>query len=242
MARKTNKTNHVLGLLAGKNEEAAAAGAVDNEEKKTAKEPKKSTPSAPNVQIVAKQEEDDAIADTVKQLLEEELDAEEIELPEPTMAAIGEEDEEGADEEEFVPADIEEIEVQETFEEEEEMPDTDAAMQLSEEDQKELERLESEGNSAATEDDYVFLNVMETLVNEIVDKWIRQFGVCTCSRCKADVIALALTNLPSKYVVVGRNAAAPLMNFYSQQFSGAITVEVTKACTKVMERPHHNRD
>lgn len=240
MARKTNKTNHVLGLLAGKNEEAVDAGTVETEKKQIAAEPKDKTPSAPNVQIVAKQEEDDAIADTVKQLLEEELDAEEIELPEPTMAAIGEEDEEDA--EGFTSADVEEITVQETFEEEEEMPDTDAAMQLSEEDQKELERLESEGNSAATEDDYVFLNVMETLVNEIVDKWIRQFGVCTCSRCKADVIALALTNLPSKYVVVGRNAAAPLMNFYSQQFSGAITVEVTKACTKVMERPHHNRD
>lgn len=240
MARKTNKTNHVLGLLAGKNEEAVDAGTVETEKKQIAAEPKDKTPSAPNVQIVAKQEEDDAIADTVKQLLEEELDAEEIELPEPTMAAIGEEDEEDA--EGFTSADVEEIAVQETFEEEEEMPDTDAAMQLSEEDQKELERLESEGNSAATEDDYVFLNVMETLVNEIVDKWICQFGVCTCSRCKADVIALALTNLPSKYVVVGRNAAAPLMNFYSQQFSGAITVEVTKACTKVMERPHHNRD
>lgn len=240
MARKTNKTNHVLGLLAGKNEEAVDAGTVETEKKQIAAEPKDKTPSAPNVQIVAKQEEDDAIADTVKQLLEEELDAEEIELPEPTMAAIGEEDEEDA--EGFTSADVEEIAVQETFEEEEEMPDTDVAMQLSEEDQKELERLESEGNSAATEDDYVFLNVMETLVNEIVDKWIRQFGVCTCSRCKADVIALALTNLPSKYVVVGRNAAAPLMNFYSQQFSGAITVEVTKACTKVMERPHHNRD
>lgn len=240
MARKTNKTNHVLGLLAGKNEEAVDAGTVETEKKQIAAEPKDKTPSAPNVQIVAKQEEDDAIADTVKQLLEEELDAEEIELPEPTMAAIGEEDVEDA--EGFTSSDIEEIAVQETFEEKEELPDTDAAMQLSEEDQKELERLESEGNSAATENDYVFLNVMETLVNEIVDKWIRQFGVCTCSRCKADVIALALTNLPSKYVVVGRNAAAPLMNFYSQQFSGAITVEVTKACTKVMERPHHNRD
>ena len=95
----------------------------------------------------------------------------------------------------------------------------DVDMQLSEEDQKELERLENEGNAAATEDDYVFLNVMENLVNETVDKWMQQFGTCTCSRCRADVVALSLTNLPAKYVVVGRNAAAPLMNFYSQQFS-----------------------
>lgn len=242
MARKTNKTNHVLGLLAGKNEETAAAGAATEEKGQASGDLKENaSPAASNVQIVAKQEEDDMIADTVKQLLEEELDAEESKLEEPVRAAVREEAEEETETD--TKDGTEEPAVQETAEgEAEEMQDIAEEMQLSEEDQKEMERLEREGNSAATEDDYVFLNVMEKLVNETVDKWMQQFGTCTCSRCRADVIALALTNLPSKYVVVGRNAAAPLMNFYSQQFSGAVTVEVTKACTKVMERPHHNRE
>lgn len=239
MARKTNKTNHVLGLLAGKNEENMETGAEGNEKVQAAAESKESAPSASNVQIVAKQEEDDMIADTVKQLLEEELDAEEISLPEPTKAETGEAEETEND----IQDKAEDSAAQEAFEEEAgEMQQNDDGMQLSEEDQKELERLEREGNSAATESDYVFLNVMEKLVNENTGKWIQQFGVCTCSRCRADVTALALTNLPSKYVVVGRNTAGPLMNFYSQQYSGAVTVEVTKACTKVLERPHHNRD
>ncbi len=240
MARKTNKTNHVLGLLAGKNEEVADTGAAAEEKNETSGEVKDSPASAAsNVQVVAKQEEDDMIADTVKQLLEEELDAEEAELSEPAKAPEADAEETGND----VQDDAGEPAVQETVEgEAEEMQKIDVDMQLSKEDQKELERLENEGNAAATEDDYVFLNVMENLVNETVDKWMQQFGTCTCSRCRADVVALSLTNLPAKYVVVGRNAAAPLMNFYSQQFSGAITVEVTKACTKVMERPHHNRD
>ncbi len=227
MARKTNKTNHVLGLLAGKNEEVADTGAAAEEKNETSGEVKDSPASAAsNVQVVAKQEED-------------ELDAEEAELSEPAKAPEADAEETGND----VQDDAGEPAVQETVEgEAEEMQKIDVDMQLSEEDQKELERLENEGNAAATEDDYVFLNVMENLVNETVDKWMQQFGTCTCSRCRADVVALSLTNLPAKYVVVGRNAAAPLMNFYSQQFSGAITVEVTKACTKVMERPHHNRD
>lgn len=235
MARKTNKTNHVLGLLAGKNEETVDALAAAEEKSQASSDIKEgASPAASNVQIVAKQEEDDMIADTVKQLLEEELEADEKNLLKSEKTAAKEAETE---------SDAEEPAVQESIEgEAEKMQDMDIEMQLSEEDQKEMERLEREGNSAATENDYVFLNVMENLVNETVDKWMQQFGTCTCSRCKADVIALALTNLPAKYVVVGRNAAAPLMNFYSQQFSGAITVEVTKACTKVMERPHHNRD
>ena len=92
------------------------------------------------------------------------------------------------------------------------------------------------------EKEYVFLNVMETLVRERVDTYMDQFVTCHCSRCKADIIALALTSLPSKYVVVSRNAATPLMNFYSQRYAGAITVEITKACTRVKEHPHHGRD
>lgn len=239
MARKTNKTNHVLGLLAGKNEETEESKIAAGEKiAESGRSKGKASAPAPNVQIVAKQEEDDMIADTVNQLLEEELEAEENALLKEVKAAAKEVDIKN-DEQDV----SEDLAAQETAEEEaEDVQETSSGPQLSEESQKELERLEKEGNAAATEDDYVFLNVMETLVNETVGKWMQQFGTCTCSRCRADVVALSLTNLPSKYVVVGRNAVAPLMNFYSQQYSGAITVEVTKACTKVMEHPHHNRD
>ncbi len=177
MARKTNKTNHVLGLLAGKNEEVADTGAAAEEKNEASGELKDSPASAAsNVQVVAKQEEDDMIADTVKQLLEEELDAEEAELSEPAKAPEADAEETGND----VQDDAGEPAVQETVEgEAEEMQKIDVDMQLSEEDQKELERLENEGNAAATEDDYVFLNVMENLVNETVDKWMQQFGTCT---------------------------------------------------------------
>ena len=111
-----------------------------------------------------------------------------------------------------------------------------------------LKRAEEEALRAAEEKgkdekgEYVFLNVMETLVREKVDIYMNQFATCQCSRCRADITALALTSLPSKYVVVSRNAATPLMNFYSQRYAGAITVEITKACTKVKEHPHHGRN
>ncbi len=106
----------------------------------------------------------------------------------------------------------------------------------------------AEANSAADEAsgqderEYEFINVMEYLVRERVLTYMEQFGNCTCHRCVADTIAVTLTHLQPKYVVVNKNAAAPLMNFYSQRFAGQVTVEITKACILVKENPHHNRN
>ncbi len=96
--------------------------------------------------------------------------------------------------------------------------------------------------TAGLEPDYVFINVLERLVQDKVVFYMKQFGNCMCSRCIADVIALTLTNLPPRYEVVEKRAIAPLMNFYAQHYMGQITVEITKACTTVRERPHHGRD
>lgn len=88
---------------------------------------------------------------------------------------------------------------------------------------------------------YVFHNMMETIVREKVPEYIRQFGVCQCKHCKADVIALALSKLPPKYVVVHESAISPLRSFYEDHYAGQITVEITKACIAVSSHPHHNR-
>lgn len=88
---------------------------------------------------------------------------------------------------------------------------------------------------------YVFHNMMETIVREKVPEYIRQFGVCSCRHCKADVIALSLSKLPPKYVVVHESAISPLRSFYEDHYAGQITVEITKACIAVSSHPHHNR-
>ncbi len=88
---------------------------------------------------------------------------------------------------------------------------------------------------------YVFHNMMETIVRDKVDEYIRQFGVCTCKHCKADVIALALSKLPPKYVVVHESAISPLRSFYEDHYAGQIVVEITKACIAVSSHPHHSR-
>ena len=250
MARKTNKTDHVLGLLAGKSDEVSAEEAKRGV---AANEVKTDAAASSNVQVVAKQEEDEAIADTVKQLLEEELEAEDsVRIPEiifdeeeeeEALRAAEEEAREIFEEEERRAAEREAEQAERSAQEEKKAAEEEALRKAEEEALKaaEEEAMKVEKEKTA-EKEYVFLNVMETLVRERVDTYMDQFATCHCSRCKADIIALALTSLPSKYVVVSRNAATPLMNFYSQRYAGAITVEITKACTRVKEHPHHGRD
>lgn len=104
---------------------------------------------------------------------------------------------------------------------------------------------ETEDEAAAVQEagtaDYTTLNVMEQLVKAQVPQYIKQFGHCDCDRCTADVIALTLTHLPAKYVVVNKSAISPLMNFYEKRYAGQIVVEITKAAMVVREFPHHSR-
>lgn len=85
-----------------------------------------------------------------------------------------------------------------------------------------------------------YVNVMQALVEEKVDKYIKLFGLCTCPRCKIDVMALALTNLPAKYVVVKEQELIPMLTVYEGRYNAAIVAQVMGACKKVMENPRHD--
>ncbi len=89
------------------------------------------------------------------------------------------------------------------------------------------------------EDGHVFISVMEYIVKLRLDDYIKDFDVCKCTRCKADIVALALTNLPSKYVVTASDRVSPLLNFYENKYLGQVAVELTKACMRVAQVPHH---
>ncbi|MEA4933405.1 MAG: late competence development ComFB family protein [Lawsonibacter sp.] len=83
------------------------------------------------------------------------------------------------------------------------------------------------------------VNVMHALVEEKVDKYIRLFGLCTCPRCRIDVKALALSNLPAKYVVVGEQERIPMLSVYEGRYNAAVVSQVMWACKKVMYNPRH---
>lgn len=223
MSKKTNKTNHVLNLLSSgvrKTEEKPAEENIYRDKKQTDAEKQEAgqiqnqpeeTPSAAekqsSVSVVYKG--DNAVADKIKETLEEEL--------------ITMEKEEEEQKTETPPAAAQMAE---------------ASTEPVRPDGKEPEPVHTE--APEEEDDFFMVNVMERLVKERASEYIRQFHMCGCRRCLADVTALALTELPAKYVVINKRAVSPLMNFYTMKYAGRVTVEVTKACVAVQNNPFHS--
>ena len=84
-----------------------------------------------------------------------------------------------------------------------------------------------------------FINVMHELVDDKVDKYIEMFGLCNCSRCRRDVIALALNNLPTQYVVMPRSEFVLRRNVYEGRYNTGLISQLMWACKQVMDAPRH---
>ncbi len=91
------------------------------------------------------------------------------------------------------------------------------------------------------EDEFLCLNVMQTIVEDKAQKYIKMFGLCDCPRCRIDVVALTLTNLPAKYVVVTEQDRIPMLSVYEGHYSAEIISQVMNACKRVMEHPRHSK-
>ena len=104
---------------------------------------------------------------------------------------------------------------------------------------------EAEGDEEAEPEpepkkNYRIVNVMERIMErKNLKADMEKYGVCTCSRCCADVLAFSLTNLPAKYVVVDENPEAPIIGFYENKLKVAILTEFMKACILVKEHTRH---
>ena len=83
-------------------------------------------------------------------------------------------------------------------------------------------------------------NIMQLLVEEKADHYMGLFGLCRCSRCRNDILALALNQLPPKYVVMPVHELTPRLSIYEGRFSSAVTAQILRACKEVLEHPRHN--
>lgn len=114
--------------------------------------------------------------------------------------------------------------------------------ELQTEPESELQAEQAESVSelqAEPESDFAAINVMEHIVRDKIIYFMRQFDVCTCDRCKADVTALTLNGLMPKYIVTMKAAVDPLLSYYTNRLISDVTVEATKSCMIVKENPRH---
>ena len=97
------------------------------------------------------------------------------------------------------------------------------------------------GGWTGEEESASYINVMQILVEEKADEYMKMFGICCCDKCRVDVRAYALNHLPSKYVVLSQNERVPRLTVYENRFSSDITAQLIQACKQVMLTPHHSR-
>lgn len=249
MARKSNKTAHVLNLLSGQD---------TNEEPE--KEPEKSKEAKPETTVeTARPETSAGTAETEAEAAHAPAkpQATPPEVPsnisfidngakeaDPIAERIHEEllkelEQETSSEKATVP------EVPAVEEPKTETPEAPAAKEpkaevpVPEEEPAEESIELSPEPPAEPEPDYVMLNVMQRVVEDKIIYFMKQFEVCTCDRCKADTIALTLSGLPAKYRIVDKHAVDPLVSYYTSRLISQVTVEALKACTQVKENPRH---
>ena len=241
MAKKTNKTSHVLNLITGSQPPVASSGETQpsssasgetQQEGSAAEEPVR-VPSA-NVTVVDPREEG-KLAEEIQKNLIQELEKEQTEEQAEQPGEQEEQPEEQSEEQsEEQTEEQSEEQSEEQTEEQTEQPKTNAGTPVQKEPEQQEEQKQEDGPS------YRVVNIMEEILTpELILDALKSNGTCTCSRCQADVKALMLTRLPPKYIVADNTAVPMLLTFYRNKFRVAVLSQSMRACMEVKEHPRH---
>ena len=269
MARKSNKTAHVLNLLAGHDSQKTPSDETASvPEVPSSSEPEAASAPAGQTVSVIDHTETDPVAELIADKLREEFGSEPEQtsdshttpeasvtedtiIPEPSVTTVAQEPNETSDT--TVVSEPDKASDPAVVLEPAEPSDT-AAILAAAETSDTVAASEPQpapkpaaaaepgtvsGPEIPEELEFIALNLMERIVRDKIIYYMRQFDVCTCPRCVADTIALTLNGLPPKYIVTTPAAVDPLISFYTNKFIADITVEATKACITIKENPRH---
>ena len=231
MAKKTNKTSHVLNLITGSQPPVAPSGETQ-QEGSAAEEPVR-VPSA-NVTVVDPREEG-KLAEEIQKNLIRELEKEQAEQPQEQAEQPQEQAEQPQEQAEQPQEQAEQPQEQaEQPQEQAEQPQANAGVAVQEK-QEEPEQKNQQKRLS-----YRVVNVMEEILTpELILDALKSNDTCTCSRCQADVKALMLTRLPPKYIVADNTAVPMMLTYYCNKFRVAVLSQSIRACMKVKEHPRH---
>lgn len=224
-SNNSSKTAHVMNLLS-KNRGAAPEAAEPKAE--AAPSPAEPAPqaepahAAPVAPIISSINADAAVSSQIKDALEAELEALPKAPPRPPVQAAPE----------APPAPRPPVP---------EAPPASQAPQAPAPEAPAASQPPAPAAAPAQEDKPAYINVMQILVEEKADEYMKMFGICCCDKCRVDVRAYALNHLPPKYVVLSQNERVPRLTVYESRFSSDITAQLIQACKKVMLTPHHSR-
>lgn len=82
-------------------------------------------------------------------------------------------------------------------------------------------------------------NYMEEIVFNLIKEVLSDINMCTCDKCILDIAAIALNDLPPKYIVTEKGELYSKINALKQQFEVDVIAAITKAAVIVKRRPRH---
>ncbi|MCL2564982.1 MAG: late competence development ComFB family protein [Defluviitaleaceae bacterium] len=82
-------------------------------------------------------------------------------------------------------------------------------------------------------------NYMSDLVENSLDTIAQNINCCLCDRCRMDIMALALNNLPSKYIVTDEGGVYAKTSLLAQQFEVDVLAATMNAVMLVSKNPRH---
>jgi competence protein ComFB len=81
---------------------------------------------------------------------------------------------------------------------------------------------------------------MEEVVFSLMKEVLCDINVCSCEKCKMDIAAIALNDLPPKYIVTDKGELYSKVNSLKQQFEVDVISALTKAAVMVKRNPRHD--
>lgn len=83
-------------------------------------------------------------------------------------------------------------------------------------------------------------NYTEDIVNKKVDSILNLMKICKCEKCRLDIMAIALNDLPAKYIVTDRGELFTKLKEFEQQYEVDIETAIIKAAIFVNKNPQHD--
>ncbi len=82
-------------------------------------------------------------------------------------------------------------------------------------------------------------NYMEEIVDDMLDDILEDMNACNCERCRIDIAAKALNDLPPQYIVTRKGEVYSKINNLRMQFEVDVISAITKAAILVKRNPNH---
>ena len=87
---------------------------------------------------------------------------------------------------------------------------------------------------------YELKNIMMESMEELMPGIIKDTGMCTCEKCRMDMMCLALNKLPPHYAVSQVGNAMQRYTLYTPQKKTDIVAALYEAARIVKENPQHD--